>query len=53
MQRETLLSSVNPIISVVSPVNTCNDLAEILLYGNEKLPSLSKQTYYCCNYSNT
>ena len=37
MQRETLLSSVNPIISVISPVNTCNDPAEILLYGNEKL----------------
>ena len=36
-QRETLLSSINPIISSVIPENTSNNLAEILLYGNEKL----------------
>ena len=36
-QRATLLSSVNPIISSAIPENTSNNLAETLLYGNEKL----------------
>ena len=36
-ERETLLSTVNPIISLVSPANLGKDLAEMLLYGNEKL----------------
>ena len=46
MQRETLLSSVNPIISVVSSENSCisPEFAEILLYGNEKLDPHQNKT---------